>query len=79
MSDLDYRTGATRTESGEHCTEEKAKALAKHIRDYWAERGFDVEAWAEEMPFNHRMRSRRWDVRTDMVGGLPVRKLPVAA
>lgn len=56
-----------------------AEALKKRIEEYWAARGYDVQVEIYEQPFNERVRSRRWDVRTDMVGGLPVRKLTRAA
>ena len=52
-----------------------AEALKKQIEDYWNERGYDVRVEIYEQPFNQRVRSARWDVRSDMIGALPVRKL----
>lgn len=48
-----------------------AAALAKRIQAYWAERGYAVQAWVVESCYDPAHRSSRFDVRSDLVDGLP--------
>ena len=61
----------------DHCTEAGARALARRIQQYWAERGYmppviryesASDAWKNNGSSFHF-------VRSDMVGGLPRRRL----
>jgi len=56
-------------------TEEGAAQLASRIQAYWAEQGADVVAWAEKTEFDPRLRACRYDVRTNLVNGMPRRGL----
>lgn len=62
MRDEQYRDLSTR--SG-------AAALAAKIRDYWTERGFAVLLSVEEKGFHPVTRAVRFEVRSDLVDGLP--------
>ena len=48
-----------------------AAALAKRIQAYWAERGYLVQTWVIEGRYDPAHRSSRYDVRSDLVDGLP--------
>ena len=49
-------------------TKPGAELLAQSIRDYWADRSYLVEARVE---LSGAPRTPRWDVRSDLVNGLP--------
>ena len=49
-------------------TKPGAEHLAKCIRDYWADRSYLVETKVEVAGSS---RSPRWDVRSNLVNGLP--------
>ena len=49
-------------------TKSGAEHLAQSIRDYWAGRDYQVEAKVE---LSGAPRSPRWDVRSNLVNGLP--------
>lgn len=48
-----------------------AEALARRIEAYWAERGYRVTCEIVPGPFNSSIREARFDVRSDMLNGLP--------
>jgi hypothetical protein len=48
-----------------------SEALAARIVKYWALQGYQIQAYVAEKPFNVAMRSVRWEVKTDLVNGLP--------
>lgn len=54
-------------------TKSGAAALAARIRDYWSERGFAVLLSVEEKGFHPMTRAVRFEVRSDLVDGLPRR------
>lgn len=57
------------------CGRPGAEWLASRIEEYWAERGYvPPEIQLEQRMFNTTMRSVRFDVRSDMEGGLPKKK-----
>jgi len=60
---------------GEFCTKEGAAALKGRIEAYWRERGYEVVVKLVDAGFAAAMRSARIDVRSDMVNGLPVRRV----
>lgn len=58
----------------EFCSERTAKALAKQIEEFWAARGGIVVCEAFQREFHPSLRMGRWDIRSDLRNGLPVRK-----
>ena len=60
--------------SGPSVSQETAEATAARIREYWAERGYLVRTRVEYEEGVDR-RNPGWVVRTDMLDGLPVRRL----
>lgn len=57
------------------CNEEGAKRLKQKIEQYWSERGYDVNVDLVDACFIAAMRSARTDVRSNMVNGMPRRRL----
>lgn len=56
------------------CDNEGAKRLAEKIREYWIERGYEVDVDFVDAGFVAAMRSARTDVRSNMVNGMPRRR-----
>ncbi|MEL6752500.1 MAG: hypothetical protein AAFO57_00625 [Pseudomonadota bacterium] len=56
------------------CDNEGAQRLRDKIREYWAERGYDVDVDLVDSGFVAAMRSARTDVRSNMVNGMPRRR-----
>ena len=60
----------------DHTSLAGATALASRIRDYWAERGYDVRTTVDSLQYRHGVEGIIHTVRTtDMIGGLPQRTL----
>lgn len=59
----------------EYCNANGADRLQNMIRDYWAKKGFDVSVELKKEGFVSTMRSARTDVRSDMVNGMPRRRV----
>ena len=57
------------------CNSDGAQRLREKIAEYWVERGYDVEVDLVNAGFVTAMRSARTDVRSNMVNGMPRRKL----
>lgn len=57
--------------SEDFCNQTGALKLAERIRAYWAERGYIVKVYTPTAGYTAPMRSMRYDVRSDMVGGQP--------
>ena len=57
------------------CNVDGAKRLREKIAEYWQERGFEVEVDLVDAGFVPAMRSARTDVRSDMVNGMPRRRM----
>ena len=55
------------------CNNEGAKRLREKIREYWAERGYEVDVDLVDAGFVPAMRSARTDLRSNMVNGMPRR------
>ncbi len=55
-----------------------AESMRRDIEDFWAARGYEVKTWVERFDRTPDLLGRRWVycVRSDMVDGLPVRRLP---
>jgi len=56
------------------CDNEGAQRLREKIREYWEERGYDVDVDLVDAGFVAAMRSARTDVRSNMVNGMPRRR-----
>jgi len=59
----------------DYCSAEGARRLKQRIEEYWRERGFDIDIKLVDAVFMAAMRSARTDLRSDMVNGLPRRRL----
>ena len=57
----------------DYCSGDGASRLQTAIRDYWRKKGYDVDVELVHQGFVSTMRSSRFDIRSDMVNGLPRR------
>lgn len=57
------------------CNTDGAKRLKDKIAEYWSDRGYEVEVDLVDAGFVPAMRSARTDVRSNMVNGMPRRKV----
>lgn len=57
------------------CNEDGAKRLKQKIEQYWSERGYEVNVDLVDACFIAAMRSARTDVRSNMINGMPRRRL----
>lgn len=66
-------TSAPQLEPGESdfCSRDGALALKAKIEAYWKARGLDVQISMQNVGFHPAIRAARYDVRSDMVNGLP--------
>lgn len=51
-----------------------ARELQQRIKDYWLERGYDVEVDVVPSEYDEKVRSVRYDVHSHMRNGMPVRR-----
>lgn len=58
-------------EPSDFCSREGAHALKAKIEAYWRERGHDVTIALHNVGFHPAIRAARYDVRSDMVNGMP--------
>ena len=58
-------------EPSDYCSREGALALKAKIEAYWRERGHDVMIALHNVGFHPAIRAARFDVRSDMVNGMP--------
>ena len=58
----------------DYCSSDGANRLQAIIADYWRKKGFDVNVELVHQGFVSTMRSSRFDVRSDMVNGMPRRQ-----
>jgi hypothetical protein len=56
------------------CNADGARRLKQLIEEFWRERGYAVDVKLVEAGFIEAMRSKRTDVRSDMINGLPSHK-----
>ncbi|MDG1825098.1 MAG: phosphoglycolate phosphatase [Henriciella sp.] len=52
-------------------TESAARAILQRIQAYWAERGYTVQGQVYASGYSERLRSTVYEVRTDLVNGMP--------
>jgi hypothetical protein len=64
-------TGGGGHEPSDYCSREGAVALKDKIEAYWAERGQNVMIALHNVGFHPAIRAARYDVRSDMVNGMP--------
>lgn len=48
-----------------------AEELLKRIQGYWAKRGYQVDGFVHDCGFHEKVRMSRYEVRTNLVNGLP--------
>jgi hypothetical protein len=65
------RSWATSGEPADYTSREGALALKQKIEAYWRERGMDVMLSLHNVGFHPAIRAARFDVRSDMVNGMP--------
>jgi hypothetical protein len=75
LADYDYSAPSTWPVSGreppDFCSREGALALKEKIEAYWRERGHSVMVSLQNVGFHPAIRAARYDLRTDMVNGMP--------
>jgi hypothetical protein len=59
------------SEPSDYTSRDGASALKQKIEAYWRERGLDVMLSLHNVGFHPAIRAARYDVRSDMVNGLP--------
>ncbi len=62
---------ADRGDGPDYCGREGALELKKRIEAYWAGRGQDVAVFLHNVGFHPAIRAARFDVRSDLVNGMP--------
>lgn len=65
---------ADRGEGPDYCGRDGALELKRRIEAYWAERGQDVTVLLHNVGFHPAIRAARFDVRSDLVNGMPRRQ-----
>ncbi len=63
--------GGGERELADYCSREGALALKARIEAYWRDRGQDVMIALHNVGFHPAIRAARFDVRSDMVNGMP--------
>jgi hypothetical protein len=58
-------------EGPDHCSRDGAVELKRKIEAYWAERGCEVMIVLHNVGFHPAIRAARFDVRSDMINGMP--------
>lgn len=69
--DLAWAPGSSEREPADFCSREGAQALRDKIEAYWAARGQNVMIALHNVGFHPAIRAARYDVRSDMVNGMP--------
>lgn len=71
-NDGEYFAGSGRgAGEADFCSREGAQALKAKIEAYWAERGRSVQVMLHNVGFHPAIRAARFDVRSDMINGMP--------
>lgn len=72
LAEADYFAGSL-PNAGEYdfCSRDGANALKAKIEAYWRERGASVQVMLHNVGFHPAIRAARFDVRSDMVNGMP--------
>ncbi len=55
----------------DYCTRDGADSLRRKIEAYWKERGSDVMVTLHNVGFHPAIRAARYEIRSDLVNGLP--------
>jgi hypothetical protein len=63
--------GASPGEPADYCSRDGAQALKDKIEAYWRDRGQNVMVALHNVGFHPAIRAARFDVRSDMVNGMP--------
>ena len=66
-----WHMDASSREPGDFCSRDGALALKEKIEAYWRERGHNVMIALHNVGFHPAIRAARYDVRSDMVNGMP--------
>lgn len=66
--------GSADRSGGDWCSRQGAEALRDAITHYWAQRGYAISAHVVDSGFDMATRAGRYDVRSDMRNGLPIRR-----
>ena len=62
---------ADRGDGPDYCSRDGALELKKKIEAYWADRGQDVTVLLHNVGFHPAIRAARFDIRSDLVNGMP--------
>ncbi len=63
----------------DYCTRDGADSLRRKIEAYWGERGCDVMVTLHNAGFHAAIRAARYEIRSDLVNGLPRSRVKRAA
>lgn len=74
--DAPWATAAPEDEPFDYTSRDGAQALKGKIEAYWRERGLDVMLSLHNVGFHPAIRAARYDLRSDMINGLPRRAAP---
>jgi hypothetical protein len=66
-----WSIGSGHGEPADYCSRDGAQALKDKIEAYWRERGQHVMVALHNVGFHPAIRAARFDVRSDMVNGMP--------
>jgi hypothetical protein len=69
--DFAWTPGSSEREPADFCSREGAQALKDKIEAYWAARGQNVMIALHNVGFHPAIRAARYDVRSDMINGMP--------
>lgn len=69
--DFAWGAHAVEREPADFCSREGAIALKEKIEAYWVARGQNVMIALHNVGFHPAIRAARYDVRSDMVNGMP--------
>lgn len=80
MSLVDFGTEDSRRTycSTNFCDRAGAEELKARLKAYWTARGYDIDVTVREGGFHPAVRSVRFDVRSNLVNGLP-KKIEIAS
>lgn len=59
--------------------EHGAKELLKRIKAHWASKGYEVDGYIVDCGFHEKVRAARYEVRTNLINGMPPQLARTAA
>jgi hypothetical protein len=68
---VEYFTSGHSAGEADFCSRDGAQALKAKIEAYWRERGHNVMVALHNVGFHPAIRAARYDVRSDMINGMP--------